>query len=40
MVRPTAGTATVLGSPVDVPKQNREMRRRIAYVALTVAFKR
>jgi ABC-2 type transport system ATP-binding protein len=32
MTRPSAGTGTVLGRTIDDPKQNREMRRHVAYV--------
>lgn len=32
MVRPTAGTARVLGYDIADPAQSREIRRRIAYV--------
>lgn len=33
IVRPTAGTGTVLGRPINDPEENREMRRRVAFVA-------
>ena len=32
MTHPTAGTATMLGMPIDDPKASREMRREVAYV--------
>ena len=33
MIRPTAGSGTILGMQVTDAKQNRELRRRVAYVA-------
>jgi ABC-2 type transport system ATP-binding protein len=33
MTRPTSGTGTLLGRPIDDAKANRDARRRIAYVA-------
>jgi ABC-2 type transport system ATP-binding protein len=33
MIRPTAGSGTVLGKQITNPEENREMRRRVAYVA-------
>jgi ABC-2 type transport system ATP-binding protein len=33
MVRPTCGEGTVLGKRITDPQENREMRRRVAYVA-------
>ena len=32
MTHPTSGTGSVLGKEITDPKQNREMRRRVAYV--------
>ena len=33
MIRPTAGSGTVLGKQVTNPDENRDLRKRIAYVA-------
>jgi ABC-2 type transport system ATP-binding protein len=33
LIRPTAGSGTVLGKQISDAKQNREMRKRVAYVA-------
>lgn len=33
MMHPTSGSGTVLGRQIDVPKENQEMRRHVAYVA-------
>ena len=33
MIRPSRGDGTVLGKPITVSEENREMRRRVAYVA-------
>jgi len=33
MERPSAGTGTVLGKQITDPEENRELRRRVAYVA-------
>lgn len=33
MIRPTAGSGTVLGKQITDAEQNRELRRRVAYVA-------
>jgi ABC-2 type transport system ATP-binding protein len=33
MIRPSSGAATVLGKQITDPEENREMRRRVAYVS-------
>ena len=33
MIRPTAGSGTVLGNQITRAKENRELRQRVAHVA-------